>query len=391
MLLYNTVIFAVLLFCLGMLCWNLAWFRTMPRKTSVPASAAPFISVLVPARNEAHRIGPCAESLASQLYPAFEVLVLDDQSEDATADVLRGLGYCESPGARLRLLRGTPLPLGWTGKGWACQQLADAARGEWLLFADADTEHDPAMLASTLAMAVETRADLLSSWPLLTTLTWSEKAVLPIMHLALVFYPHGLLQWLQADPARARRVPRAILRLLGAANGQFLLFRRAAYELIGGNAAVRSHLVEDVALGRAVAMRIGEGLRLVNCNGALVSRVRMYESLAEVWEGFTKNIRAVFEDSLPLYLAAGMGSLLTFFMPFIFVWFAHGLARWLILGQIAVIYLVRARLTLRFGTSWLGCLLHPLGQIVMTSIGLNSWRRSAGKGVTWKGRLYEVK
>ncbi len=387
MIVYQAVILLFLFGCLAMMFWNLSAFRSVRLLDEMPGEDAPLVSVLVPARNEALRIGPCASSLACQRYPNFEVLVLDDHSEDGTAGVLRDLGYSDDPSARLRILTGQPLPAGWTGKGWACHQLAAAAKGEYLLFIDADTEHAPQMLASTVAMARETGADLLSAWPRLLAFTWSEKAILPMLHVAFVYYPHALWEWIQSTPERLQSVSAERRRAMGAANGQFIFFRRTAYEQVGGHADCRSHMVEDLALGRATARA---GLRLVNCDGSAISRVRMYTCFSEVWEGFTKNIRAAFENALAMYFLTGTVLCATFLLPFVFVWFTEGLARWLVLGQIAVIYAIRIRLTVRFGTSWLGCLLHPVGQALTTAIALNSWRCSAGKGVTWKGRRYDV-
>ena len=386
MIVYQAIILLLLLGCLAMMFWNLRSFRTVPLVDTVEEDA-PLVSVLVPARNEALRITPCASSLAGQCYPNYEVLVLDDHSEDGTGDVLRKLGYSDDPAAKLRILTGQSLPPGWTGKGWACHQLAAAAKGEYLLFLDADTEHRPQMLASAVAMARETRADLLSAWPRLLAWTWSEKVVLPMLHVAFVYYPHALWERIQGNPERLRNMAPETRRIYGAANGQFILFRREAYEKIGGHAGCRSHMVEDLALGRATAR---EGLRLVNCDGSSISQVRMYSRFSEVWEGFTKNIRAAFENALGLYFVTGGVLCAAFLLPFVFVWFTEGLARWLVLGQIAVIYAIRIRLTIRFGTSWLGCFLHPFGQALTTAIALNSWRCSAGKGVTWKGRRYDV-
>jgi hypothetical protein len=146
-------------------------------------------------------------------------------------------------------------------------------------------------------------------------------------------------------------------------------------------------MVEDLALGRATAR---EGLRLINCDGSSISQVRMYSRFSEVWEGFTKNTRAAFENSLAFYFISGAVVCATFLFPFGFFWFTEGIARWLVLAQIAIIYAIRIRLSFRFGTSWLGCFLHPVGQFLITAIALNSWRCSAGKGVTWKGRRYDV-
>ncbi len=371
----------------AMLRWNLRAFHTVAPAAPPASEEAPLISILIPARNEALRVTPCAVSLAKQEYPHYEVLFLDDQSDDGTSEVLRQLGYSEAQGARLRLLHGTPLPEGWTGKGWACHQLAAAARGEYLLFLDADTEHTPQMLASLLAHARATRASLLSAWPHLITRSWSERLILPLLPMALTSYPHAWLQRLQADPARAARFPRWLRRGLGAANGQCLFFERAAYDKIGGHAAVKHHLVEDVALGREVTLRIGEGLRLINANGRRISRVRMYTRFSEVWEGFTKNIRAAFENSLWLYLCGGVWTVLVYLLPFALAITAF--SGWVAM-EVGLIYLLRAMLARAFRTSWVGALFHPVALGLMVLIALNSWRRSAGSGVFWKGRRYAV-
>ena len=389
MLFYQIGILLLLLLSLGMLEWNLRAFRRVPIRSRAPENA-PRVSILVPARNEALRIAPCAGSLARQQYPDYEVIILDDHSQDGTGALVESLGYRETPGAPLRLMRGEPLPPGWTGKGWACHQLAQAASGDYLLFVDADTEHQPGMLASAMALALETRADLLSAWPHVLTGTWSEKLVLPMIHLTLAFYPHALWLRLQEAPGWAARLPAPVRRAFGGANGQFLLFRREAYWHVGGHQAQKQHLVEDVALGRAIALRAGEGMRLVNCDGASLSSVRMYRCLPEVWEGLTKNARAAFEGALPLFLFFGFMLTAVFLLPWFWTGFLRGAAFWLGLAQVAVILAIRARLTLRFRTSWLSVVLHPVAQLLTTAIALNSWRRSAGVGVTWKGRLYEV-
>lgn len=392
---WNLAILLFLLLGAVALLLNLRAFPTVRRRVEeegpAPGGALPKISVLVPARNEVLRIGPCARSLLQQRYPDFEMIILDDNSTDGTADLLYTLGWADAavePAARFRVMRGQPLPAGWSGKSWACHQLAEVATGEYILFLDADTEHDPQMLLSSMIFAREQRADLLSAWPFPETGSWSERLVLPLIHLALAGYPQALWRWLMDDRSDllARMSPRA-RRHFGAANGQFLMFRREIYWQVGGHAASRSHMVEDVALGRAVA---SAGMRLVNADGRLLSSVRMYHRFSEVWEGFTKNMRAAFEGSLLGFLITGAAAFCTLILPFILVWFSRGPALWLALAQIAVIYLMRIGLTLRFGTTWVSCWFHPFGQLLMTAIGLNSWRLSAGRGVTWKGRRYEV-
>ena len=387
-LLYHALVLAGLLLALAMVLANVASFGGL-RPAAPPAPAdAPLVSILVPARNEALNIEACVGSLLAQDYPRYELLVLDDHSDDGTGDLVRRLGLRDT-GDR-RVLTGAPLPAGWTGKGWACHQLSLAARGEYLFFTDADTAHAPGTVSATIALAREYRADLLSAWPRLLTGTWGEKLILPmILVLGLVIYPHWLVLFLQRHPHLAARLPAFARHGLGAANGQFMFFTRRSYDRIGGHAALHDHLVEDVALGRAVTAHMGEGMRLLNCESLHFSTCRMYRSFGETWEGFTKNMRAAFEDSLAGFLFIGAAHCATFLLPFVFIFTAR--TAWpLVLAQIAIIYTIRLVLTVRFRTSWLSCLLHPIGETLSLAIGLNSWRRLASRGVQWKGRTYQT-
>ncbi len=384
--LYHLIIILSLLGALGAVVANVACFDGL--REARPDSETPLVSILVPARNEALNIGPCLRSLLAQDHPYCELIMLDDSSQDATAEIARGLGLSEN-GTVARLIRGTPLPEGWVGKNWACHQLAQQARGEFLFFTDADTEHATGTVTALLAYAKRRRADLISAWPRLVTVTWGEQLILPMITLlGMVIYPHWLLLLLQRFPKTARLVPRRWLRLLGAANGQSLFFRRAAYNQIGGHEALRDHIVEDVALGRAVAAHMGEGLRLFNCDALRFSSCRMYRSFWEVWEGFTKNLRAVFENSLAGFLYTAITQSLCFLAPCVLLFLVSHHRKQIVI-EVALIYLIRIILTVRFRTSWLSCVFHPIGHALALAIGLNSWLKMAsGGGVTWKGRKY---
>ncbi|HEY0790502.1 MAG TPA: glycosyltransferase [Chthoniobacterales bacterium] len=348
----------------------------------------PKVSILIPARNEELRLGPCLESLDRQDYVNLEVLVLDDRSEDRTAELARRHGYAEGEGAGRRLLRGRPLPAGWTGKAWACQQLAEAARGDYLLFTDADTLHAPGCVRAAVAHALATRADLLTLWPFQITCTWSEHLVIPLL---LVAAGGALPHWLLALALRYRRLAELIgpgrLRSLGAANGQFLLFRRTSYFGCGGHRAVANHLVEDVALGREMAKRTAEGVRLVSANGIDLIQCRMYTSFLELWEGFTKNLHPLFEGNQVAFATSICTQGLLFIWPFLVVWWRPTLP---VLTQLAFIYLVRVLAACKYRSSWWGVVFHPIGYGVVLLIALNSYRCAAGKGVVWKGRRYQV-
>jgi hypothetical protein len=142
-----------------------------------------------------------------------------------------------------------------------------------------------------------------------------------------------------------------------------------------------------VALGRAIAAQMQEGLRLVNCDAIRFSTCRMYRSFAEVWEGFTKNVRSAFESSVLGFIFAGAFQISLFLLPFLFL-FLHPAHRGVIVSQIALIFAIRALLAARFRTSWSSVLLHPIGHLLALAIGLNSWRLTGRRGVIWKGRRY---
>ncbi len=395
MLIYHLAVSAFLLVMTLNIALNWGVFVAPKRRkfAGSQSSGAPLVSVLVPARNEAARISPCVRSLLQQDYVNYELLVLDDHSEDATAEVVLGLGCSRDPQSRHRLLTGEPLPPGWTGKSWACQQLAATAHGDFLLFTDADTVHDPGSLGACLGHALETDAALLSAWPRQITHTWSEHAVIPLVYVLLLgALPHRMLHRLQRHREYALRTSAKMMGSMGAANGQYMLFRRDAYDAIGGHAAVRDHLVEDVALGRLVAARTVDGLRLINCDGSRLVQCRMYESFSQVWEGFTKNLRAAFSESALSFWLFGLVGTCGLILPFFFACVPGWSGRWwwLPVLQVIWIYLIRAVLTWRFQTSWLGALLHPVGEGLSLLIGLNSWRLSSQGGVTWKGRRYRM-
>jgi chlorobactene glucosyltransferase len=381
MLLLHAIIIAGLVLTLLSLGFNLLVFKS-PRPPAAPVSRGR-VSILVPARNEERSIAACVSSLLAQDYPDFELIVLDDSSTDRTGAIVGEL----LPDTRHRLLAGTPLPDGWTGKNWACHQLSQAATGHWLLFTDADTVHNPSALSAAIAMAAETRADLLSAWPRLRTFTLGEKLVIPVLHvMALGWFPIALMRFVQDHPAIAARVPNNWLRNWGGANGQFILFRNEAYMKIGGHESNRNHIVEDLALGREVARRIPEGMRLINCDGSTLVDCRMYHSFREVVDGFTKNVRAAFEGGLATWCTVGLFQFLLFLFPFLLFFFPS--QRGLAVKEISLIYLIRFILTIRLRTSWVGMLLHPVGQFLAMAIGIRSWINTAGRGVEWKGRTY---
>jgi chlorobactene glucosyltransferase len=386
MTLYQFLIVVILMLMLANVLANLAVFEGL--RQVAPPSEGPLVSVLVPARNEERNIEECIRSLLLQDYPNYELLVLDDHSSDRTAEIAeRLISQVRNPRVTARLMRGAPLPDGWTGKNWACHQLAEAGSGEFLWFTDADTVHAPGTISAAVDYACRKDAGLVSAWPRQLTVSLGEKLIVPlILLMGVAFCPLWLQRLIQYR--REKADPR-LMRHIGAANGQFMFFTRACYEAVGGHAAVGSHVVEDVALGREVAARTGDGLRLFNCDALRFSTVRMYRSFGETWAGFTKNIRAVFEDQGLLFWLFGLAQVACFFLPFIFLMTAPQAIWHIVVVQVALIYAIRALVAARFRSSWLSAVLHPIGIVLMILIGLNSWRCSVTTGVSWKGRVYK--
>jgi chlorobactene glucosyltransferase len=254
-----------------------------------PDAGLPFLSIVVPARNEERQIEPCVRSLLAQAYPNFEVIAVDDQSNDATLAILERLAAADS---RLRLVNGVPLPPDWVGKPWALIQGARAARGDWLLFTDADTVHDPRAAACAVRYALERHIQFLSLLPTQRFASLAERALLPSILLAIAFAV-GSLDAIN-DP---RRLDAAIF------NGQYLLCERTAYHAIGSHETVRGSLAEDYDFARAVK-RDG---RFVSClaDSSDLVRTRMYRSAAEIWQGFTKNLYVGVRQN-PAQAAAGI-------------------------------------------------------------------------------------
>ncbi len=378
---YVLLAFAALLMLLGNLLVNFLFFRR-PAKVSAANAGAdlPRISICVPARNESLRIGNLLRSLSQQDYPDFEVIVLNDRSEDDTAAVLASW---QKDLPSLKVISGEALPAGWVGKCWACHQLSQHATGDYLLFTDADTVFDSHCLASAVHHAREHDAALMSLWPRQIAGTWSEKLIIPMVYLLLlVFLPHALVN--------RRRDPR-----LGAANGQFIFYRALDYRELGGHETVKNRLVEDVALSRVC---LAAGCRLINADGVELVSCRMYHRFSDLWEGFTKNLRAAFDKSAGAFVFFGLLQLTIFVMPFlllpVLLYFRgtnllHEWAGILLLAQIALIYVIRLIFAWRFKQSALWAFAHPAGQILALVIAANSWfQTSFMGGVSWKGRLY---
>ena len=256
-----------------------------PSSPKMEETDAPLVSIMVPAKDEERGIEACLRSLLAQDYPNFEVLVVDDRSEDATPDIVRKL--CAEDG-RLRLVRIDHLPGGWTGKTHALHVCSSHAKGDWFLFVDADTRHHRSTLSVTLRDFLDHGVGMGSLMPALQAESFWERVIQPFAGICLMmFYPLTRVN----DPQRKEA---------GFANGQFILVSRAGYEAIGGHEAVRDQFVEDIHLGRA-ARTAGIGLRVVV--GRDLSSVRMYATMTEIVRGWSRILySAVDHRPAKLYL-----------------------------------------------------------------------------------------
>jgi glycosyltransferase involved in cell wall biosynthesis len=228
------------------------------------------ISAIVPARNEETVIAACIESLATQTE-VTEIIAVNDQSSDRTLEILRQLAATYS---QVRVIDATPPPAGWVGKNNAVWQGAQRATYPWLLFTDADAVVESGAAAKALELAAEHQAAMVSFSPEQVLKTWYEKALIPFVYLRLAQkFSYDQVN----DPASKA----------AAANGQFLMIRREAYDAAGGHAAIHGEILEDVALARRVK---SEGSRIWFASGEGLVRVRMYRSFSAMWEGWRKNL-----------------------------------------------------------------------------------------------------
>ncbi len=339
---------------------NVRLLRTPPRD---PPPVAERVSLLLPLRDEAHRVTRCLPAvLAQQRLRDVEVVVLDDGSTDGTTELVRGLA-----GDRVRLMAGTPPPAGWLGKPWACAQLGAAAAGDVLVFCDADVVLAPDAVARTVTLLRDSGLALISPYPKQHAGTATERLVQPLLQWS----------WLTFLPLRlAERSPRPSL---AAANGQLLCVDAAAYRECGGHGAVAGEVLEDVALLRA--MKRG-GRRGVVADGTDLAQCRMYSGWAELRDGYSKSLWSAYGS--PLGALAGCSVLAVLYvLPAVaalrgsragMVGYAAGVA-----GRVVAGRRTGARI-------WPDALAHPVSVLLLCALTARSWRERAAGTLTWKGR-----
>lgn len=364
------------------LSWRMRGSPSLDQQPAEPPPDPPLVSVIIPARNEARNIARCAHSVLASRHPALEVIVVNDRSEDGTGIIARELARRDE---RLRVIDAPALPPEWFGKQWACATGAAAARGTLLCFTDADTEHAPdlipravsAMRARSLGLlTVAGRQELVGFW---------ERVVQPQVF--------GLIALRYGGVRAINRSPRPVDKI---ANGQLMIFEREGYDAIGGHAAVRGKVAEDLALAQRA---FAAGLRTEIVLGVHQLATRMYASLGEIVRGWMKNIYAGALDATPLGApgrvllpAMLLAPLVATLAPVVVLVLAMlGLAggallTWALLCTAitllwwAVVYAAAQRIS----PVW--ALAYPIGAAVVMYIVVRAVRR--GRRVEWKGREY---
>ena len=351
-------------------------------RTYAEAQHGPLVSIIVPARNEAANLGPLLSSLVRTSYVNREVIVVDDRSTDGSGDIVRAM--MERTHGWLHLIEGQDLPAGWYGKPWACWQGYQAAKGDVLLFTDADTRHEPDLLGRALAALEEEKADLLTIMPEQTLGSFWERSVMPHMMFMLAMRYH-------TPHLNRTRNPLHVV-----ANGQFIMMPRASYEAVGGHEAVKHEVVEDLRLAQVV---VGSGRKLYVAHAEEFMKTRMYRSLSGIVEGWTKNVaigagysvRPIFGAFVP-WLIVAFSALMWIVPPAILLFEAFGsvpdrMMTWA-LGAVILSLGFWMLTNVRMKVPPLYSLIYPIGAIVVAIIVGRSALR--GKRVIWKGREYGV-
>ena len=341
------------------------------------------ISVIIPARNEESNIERCVKAVQAQNYTNLEIIVVDDQSTDATCVLVEQLAAEDS---RVRLVRGVALPKGWVGKGWALCQGRELATGEWVVLLDADTALFPHALTTALQFARKEGIDFLNPTPQFNNRGFWEKALQPLLWgFVMTRFP---LMWVN-HPKLSENM----------AFGPFLLIRSEVYDAVEGHKRVCHDILEDVALARLLK---DSGYRTYVCNGRKLFEIRMYENFAQILEGWIKTAYGAMNYNIALMTAAIFGLFYLSTFPLIAL-VVSGVAKlvgveapWVesMLGSsfFAVLGLYSRRIWdhFRFGFGYISLWMHPIGMLVVQYMQFAAvWRYHFG-ALTWKGRSYRA-
>lgn len=291
---YFIVIF-ISIFSLVVTISNLNLFDNLD--STIDVINKPLVSILVPARNEESGIRECVSSLINQDYNNLEILVLDDNSSDKTAEIITGLSVSDN---RLKLIHGSPLPARWIGKNWACQQLTAVAEGDLFLFIDADTVLSRNTVSKAVIEYSRTEADLLTIMPKRTSDSVTEKLLFNFMDWA-------TFCWIPIKFAQNIRFPH-----ISATFGQFMLFKKDSYLSIGGHRAIHDNPLDDFELGR---MTKRSGLKWILFTGPNHVQVMPYKNNREAFQGISRSVFPALDYRISMLLGLSIGIMIIGFLP----------------------------------------------------------------------------
>lgn len=373
-----------LLFTSAVLLRNRIEFTHLSR-TQQPSGRLPRISVCVPARNEENTIETLLQSICKQQYPNVELLVLDDHSTDATSDVIDAM-QSQYPRV-IKKISGQPKPNDWLGKPWACQQLAEHAGGELILFLDADTELQPGMLRQTAAAFEHYDLDMITVWPEQITGSFWERMLVPLIYYALLsllpaIYVFRSPRWVPGI------LKSKIAPFFSAANGQCIGFRTTSYRAIGGHRSVKHKVVEDVELAKLAKLN---GLTLRMFSGVGSISCRMYRSEQEIFNGLRKNFFAGFNKSIPLFLFMAAIHIVVYILPFILLPFSliagYPAVLFMSVACVTIILLHRIILAIWFNWNPIYGFFHPISVLWFQRLAVVTLLdHFLGRSVMWKDR-----
>ena len=336
----------------------------------------PYISVCIPARNEERGIKNCVESLLNQNYPNFEVIVVDDNSNDNTAKIVCSMAE-QYP--NLIFVAGAQLASGWTGKPYALHQAYQRSRGQYLLFTDADLTYQSHALKTAIHTMICKDLDLLTLMPAAIFGSFWERVVQPVIF--------GFI----AALTNFRKV-NSESHQSAMGFGAFLLFKKEAYQKIGGHLSVANEVLEDIMIAKKAKLN---GLSILVADGKNLFSIRMYHSMKEIWIGWRKNIFLAMKSSISrasYYMVMVLCFLLT---PYIVVicnlWVGAG-SVWVGISLLGLALSLATGLGLchELGLERKNVFLFPLGAIVMAVIMFNSMVHTLLLGrAEWRGRIYE--
>ncbi len=379
------------LFLIGVsfvLFWNFLEFQPLPvanddDSVDDSSSESLIFSVCIPARNEEHNIAHCLESLARQQHQSYEVLVLDDQSEDRTGEIVRE--YTKKYD-HFKLINGKDRPSDWLGKPWACRQLAEHASGEFLVFIDADCKTYPGFLTRIEEGFYSDDLDALTLWPEQILKTFWERVTVPAIYYALLsFLPAAYVyrkpRWLPGF------IYSRIKDKFAAANGQCIVFHHNSYYGIGTHESVKGEVVEDLALSRLLRAK-NYKLKMFSGDGTIACR--MYTSGREVLEGFRKNFFAGFGYSIIPFTLVGLIHFWVYVLPVLMLPFAFFTAPPLtifLIPSIFLIFLHRAMLNLIFNWPLRDFWMQPLAVLWFLRLAVITIQDYyQNRSVSWKNR-----